>query len=154
MPLNVGDDAPDFTLPSTSGSEFTLSETFKGQPCIIYFYPKNFTPGCTKEACEFRDNFSQFKDLDVPIVGISRDDIESHQKFKEKYELQFELLSDVDGKVCGLYEALVPILRIPKRKTLFLNKDHKIVSMHQDFFGSSSHISKMVEEIKKIEGEN
>lgn len=147
MSANVGDIAPDFELDSTSGERFKLSETFKDLPCIIYFYPKNFTPGCTKEACDFRDNFSQFKDLDIAIVGISKDSIESHLKFKEKYNLQFDLLSDPDGSVCRLYDSVVPILGIPKRKTFFIDRDHKITAIHQDFFGSSSHVEKMVKEL-------
>lgn len=148
-----GEIAPDFTLPSTSGEDFQLSKTMKDKACIIYFYPKDDTPGCTKEACDFRDNFNVFKSLDIPVIGISRDSIESHLKFKEKYDLPFELLSDQKGEVCALYDALVPILSIPKRKTFVLDKDHKIKLIYQDFFGSGNHIKKVLSEIQSEDKE-
>lgn len=147
--IKEGDIAPDFTLPSTSGEDFQLSTTMKDKACIIYFYPKDNTMGCTKEACDFRDNFNVFRNLDIPVIGISRDSIESHLKFKEKYELPFELLSDKDGEVCALYDALVPILKIPKRKTLVLDKEHRIKLIFQDFFGSGNHVKKVLEEVQK-----
>ncbi|WP_114750457.1 peroxiredoxin [Pleomorphovibrio marinus] len=148
MALEKGTKAPDFILPSTSGKQFHLSKDFGGKACIIYFYPKDFTKGCTAEACEFRDHFESFRELDIPIVGISRDTISSHQKFKKEHRLPFELLSDAKGGVCEDYDALIPIVRMPKRITYLLNKNHRIEAVFQDMFDAKSHISKMVEEVK------
>ncbi len=148
MALSKGDKAPDFILPSTSGKQFHLSKDFEGKACIIYFYPKDFTKGCTAEACEFRDHFEAFKELNIPIVGISRDTIPTHQKFKKEHRLPFELLSDAKGKVGEEYDALIPIIRIPKRITYLLNQQHRVEAVFQDMFDAKSHIRKMVEAAK------
>ncbi|MGB5926638.1 MAG: redoxin domain-containing protein, partial [Cyclobacteriaceae bacterium] len=80
MPLRVKDPAPDFSLPSTSGKTFNLRQNVENNPIVLYFYPKDFTPACTREACSFRDEFSAFKNLKVTVVGISRDTLETHHK--------------------------------------------------------------------------
>ncbi len=102
MYLQVGDKAPDFTLPDETGQDRSLGE-FKGRHVLLYFYPKDDTPGCTTEACNFRDDYSQYQDADVVILGVSPDSSTSHMKFKEKYQLPFPLLADEDHKVCDLY---------------------------------------------------
>jgi peroxiredoxin Q/BCP len=94
--------APDFELPSTSGKTFRLSGA-AGRNLVIYFYPRDDTPGCTVEGQEFRDAYDEFTGLGCDIVGISRDTLKSHEKFKEKMGFPFELLSDVDESVCGLF---------------------------------------------------
>ena len=94
--------APDFTLPSTSNLTFTLSSV-RGKLLVIYFYPKDNTPGCTTEAQQFRDLYPDFKNSGCEIVGISRDSIKSHESFKAKFTLPFELLSDADETVCNLF---------------------------------------------------
>lgn len=154
MALKINTQAPDFTLPSTSGSDFTLSENMKGKPGIIYFYPKDFTPGCTQEACDFRDNIAYFKQFDIDVVGISRDTIETHQRFKKEHDLPFELLADKTGDVCKKYEALLPIVRVPKRVTYLLDKDHKIVATFDNLFGAKKHIQEMISKVKSelVEG--
>jgi thioredoxin-dependent peroxiredoxin len=96
------DAAPDFELDATGGKTFRLSAHL-GKNLVIYFYPKDDTPGCTDESLQFRDLYSEFNDLDCDIVGISRDGIKSHEKFKEKLSLPFELLSDSTEIVCELY---------------------------------------------------
>ncbi|MBA2483235.1 MAG: peroxiredoxin [Nitrosomonas sp.] len=96
---------PDFELPSTGNKNFTLSAV-KGKNVVIYFYPKDDTPGCTTEGQQFRDNYQHFMDNNCIIVGISRDSISSHEKFKEKMAFPFELLSDVDEKVCELFDVI------------------------------------------------
>ncbi len=100
--LKIGNKAPDFTLPTDGGGSVKLS-SFKGQPVVLYFYPKDDTSGCTKEACDFRDNLTTFKRLKVQVIGVSKDSVKKHDKFKEKYELTFPLASDEDGKVCDKY---------------------------------------------------
>jgi peroxiredoxin Q/BCP len=100
--LKAGDRAPSFTLPSSDGSEVSLSD-FKGKKVVLYFYPKDDTPGCTKEACSFQDGLSAFKRKGAVVLGVSVDGIESHQKFAKKYSLSFPLLSDEGKKVVKAY---------------------------------------------------
>lgn len=103
--LNIGDLAPDFTLPGSDHKDHTLSE-YRGQKVILYFYPRDNTPGCSREAEAFRDAFQDFTTSNTIILGISRDSIASHEKFIAKYSLPFVLLSDKDETVCRLYDVL------------------------------------------------
>lgn len=147
MPLSIGVQTPGFTLPSTSGKLLSLSNDLKDQVCILFFYPKDFTPGCTKEVCDFRDSFETFKGLEIPVFGISTDSIETHLKFKEKYQLPFELLADRGGKVSKLYEAVIPVLNLSRRITYLLDKEHKIAAVYSDMFGAKNHIKAMIAEV-------
>lgn len=104
--LNVGDLAPDFTAQADDDSDFTLS-SLEGSKVVLYFYPKDNTPGCTQEACDFRDLYTYFSQHDVKIVGISPDTATSHQKFKSKYELPFPLIADPDKQIVNAYEVWV-----------------------------------------------
>ena len=100
--LKVGDVAPDFTLPTDGGGTFTLSR-MRGKKVVLYFYPKDDTTGCTKEACAFRDSDSDFANFGAVIVGVSKDSVSSHEKFKKKYSLPFILVSDEKGDACERY---------------------------------------------------
>jgi thioredoxin-dependent peroxiredoxin len=102
--LEAGDQAPPFTLPDQDGKPVSL-EDFKGQKVLVYFYPADDTPGCTKEACQFNDNLQAFQAAKVPVVGISPDDTASHQRFRSRYGLRFTLLSDPDHAVADRYGA-------------------------------------------------
>lgn len=102
MGLNIGDLAPDFTLPTDSSGTITLS-SLRGKPVVVYFYPKDDTPGCTKEACAFRDNLPHFNTQNAVVIGISKDSATKHDKFKVKYGLNFPLAADEDGKTCEAY---------------------------------------------------
>ncbi len=104
MALKAGDTAPDFTLPTTAGGEVTLSK-LRGKKVVLYFYPKDQTPGCTREACDFRDHHDVFGGSNAVVLGVSRDTIASHQRFREKERLPFHLLSDPDSKVATSYGA-------------------------------------------------
>jgi peroxiredoxin Q/BCP len=101
--LGEGDAAPDFTLPSSSGKDVTLS-SLRGKNVVLYFYPQDDTTGCTKEACSFRDNMPNFDKMNATILGVSKDSLDSHHKFIQKYGLNFVLLSDEDLKVHKLYD--------------------------------------------------
>lgn len=103
MTIEVGKVAPDFTLQNQEGENISLSD-FKGQNVVLYFYPKDMTPGCTTQACDFRDNYDAFKDLNTVIIGISPDPIERHQKFIDKHELPFQLLADTEQEVAKQYD--------------------------------------------------
>jgi peroxiredoxin Q/BCP len=100
--IEAGQPAPDFTLPTDSGSKIKLKE-LRGKPVVLYFYPKDDTSGCTAEACGFRDNAAAFKKLKAQVIGVSKDSVASHDKFKKKYDLNFPLVSDGDGKICEKY---------------------------------------------------
>lgn len=103
MPVNTGDIAPAFSLPDQNGNTVTLDD-FKGKTVILYFYPKDDTSGCTKEACQFRDSFPSFKEMNAVILGVSPDSVKSHKKFADKYNLSFSLLSDEDKSVIEKYD--------------------------------------------------
>jgi peroxiredoxin Q/BCP len=149
MPLKINSQAPDFILPSTSGKDFRLSETFAGKSCIIYFYPKDFTSTCTTQACDFRDFHSFFMNLGIEVVGISRDSIETHLKFKESYQLNFELLADEKGQVASLYKSILPLIGLTRRVTYLLDKNHIIQAVYENMFDAKQHIKKMIEVIQK-----
>lgn len=100
--LKVGDKAPSFTLLSDENKEISLKD-FKGSYVVLYFYPKDLTPGCTTEACDFRDSSAAFKKKKAVVLGVSKDSVKTHQKFKEKYALKFPLLADEEGRVCDSY---------------------------------------------------
>ena len=148
MALNIGEKAPDFTLPSTSGRSFALNEDAANKPVILYFYPKDFTPGCTREACSFRDNIEDFKEFDIDVYGISTDTIEQHIRFKAKHDLPVDLLSDMDGYVSKKYQARLPFMNISKRITYLLDKDHRIAAVYTNLFGAEKHIHEMIRQLK------
>jgi len=100
--VNEGEEAPDFTLQADDEREVSLSD-YRGKRIVLYFYPKDGTPGCTREATEFRDLMKEFEKEDIVILGVSKDSVKSHQKFKQKHDLPFTLLSDPEGKVLDLY---------------------------------------------------
>jgi peroxiredoxin Q/BCP len=102
--IEVGEKAPDFTLPAADGTKVTLS-ALKGSPVVLYFYPKDDTPGCTKEACLFRDLHGGLKKLGAKVLGVSADNEESHAKFRDKFQLNFPLLADIDHQVAEKYGA-------------------------------------------------
>ncbi|MFB6275440.1 MAG: peroxiredoxin [Halothece sp.] len=104
MALAVGTKAPEFTTKDSEGNTVSLSD-FKGKTVVLYFYPKDDTPGCTKEAQSFRDNYEKYQNQDMVVLGVSRDDEASHKMFKEKYGLPFTLLADVDGTITKAYDA-------------------------------------------------
>jgi thioredoxin-dependent peroxiredoxin len=149
MPLTIGDTAPNFTLPSTSGKNFTLHTDFRGKIGIIYFYPKDFSPGCTAEACSFRDAFEMFREVDVPVVGISPDDIPTHTRFREAHKLPFHLLADSDKQTAEAYGVLAPIVRFVNRVTFLVDQNMKIVAVFQSLFNAHAHIEEMVAQLKK-----
>jgi thioredoxin-dependent peroxiredoxin len=100
--LAVGDTAPDFTLPRDGGGDISLKR-LRGKRVIVYFYPKDDTSGCTKQACGFRDTLPKFDKVGAAVIGVSRDTVDSHDKFKKKYDLPFALASDAEGEVCEAY---------------------------------------------------
>ncbi|RTZ75556.1 MAG: hypothetical protein DSY99_00790, partial [Candidatus Neomarinimicrobiota bacterium] len=104
IPITIGDPAPDFSLPDENGQMHSLSQ-YRGRKVVVYFYPKDNTPGCTKEACGIRDEYSSFQDNQIVVFGVSYDNASSHRKFKKKFEIPFHLLTDKDKSVSKSYGA-------------------------------------------------
>lgn len=147
MPLKPGASAPDFSLPSTRGGNFQLSRDRGGRALILYFYPKDFTAECTKEACAFRDHFEPLRNAEVEVIGISRDELETHQKFKKAQNLPFELLADTSGRVAEKYGAKMPFVPMNKRITYLIDAEGKIAAAYSNLFNGGKHLEKMLEQL-------
>jgi peroxiredoxin Q/BCP len=150
MALRVGTKAPDFALVGADGKTFTLSKDWAGSPGIIYFYPKDFTPGCTAEACAFRDSHQDLAAWGIPVVGISTDSAESHRRFAREHKIPFPLLSDLNGAVSKLYSAKVPFLNMSKRVTYLVDANHTIVAVVENFFVADAHVKEILAELKQL----
>lgn len=143
--LITGQAAPDFTLPDGNNKQISLSD-FKGRQVVIYFYPKDDTPGCTIQACAFRNAYSGFVTSDVPVIGISRDSVEAHHQFAEKYQLPFMLLSDKAGKVIEAYD--VKGVFGAKRTTYIVNKEG-LIQMVFEKASPDTNASEILEYLNK-----
>jgi thioredoxin-dependent peroxiredoxin len=122
-PLKVGDKAPDFTLPDTEGKPVTLSQLLKEGPVILAFYPKAFTPGCTKQNQAFRDHFSAVQEKGAQVIGISKDDVATQKRFKAEMKLPYTLLSDTKGEVIAKYSGSMPIIGYASRANFVIDQD-------------------------------
>ncbi len=149
--LAIGQEAPNFSLKDADHNTHNLYD-YKGKYLVLYFYPKDDTPGCTKEACHFRDNSAQLKKLDAEVIGISIDSSDSHKKFAEKYHLPFPLLADTDGKVAESYYALSNFLiaKIAKRHTFIIDPDSKIRKIYTNV-NVSNHSQQIIDDLKAIQ---
>jgi len=149
-PLKVGDSIPAFKLQDQDGNWFNSEAIIGKQPAVIYFYPKDDTPGCTKEACKFRDEFEVFNDLNAKVIGISSDDVASHKKFAEKYHLPFTLLADTKKQVRRLFGVPKSTLGLlPGRVTYIVNKKGLIIYIFNSQFGAEKHIEEAIKALKK-----
>jgi len=146
----AGQIAPDFRLQDQNGNWRTLDE-FKGQWVALYFYPKADTPGCTKEACEFRDNIFAFEEIGATILGVSIDAIKDQKKFAEKYSLPFPLLADIDGKTAEAYGVMnnLGIMKIAKRQSFLIGPDGKIAK-HYDKVDPTAHPKEVLADLKAL----
>ena len=148
MAFKVGDKLPNFTAKDSNGTIFNSQDFIEKQPLVIYFYPKDDTPGCTIQACSFRDHYQEFKDLGAEVIGISSDSVQSHIRFKSKFNLPFILLSDHDKKLRKLFGVANDFLILPGRETFVVDTNGTI----QMIFNSMSakiHITKALEILKK-----
>ena len=148
--LKTGTPAPDFTATLDDGSEFSLSAHRGQKHVVLYFYPKDFTPGCTAEACSFRDNYGAISGYDAIIVGVSGDDSGSHTSFKEKHELPFPLLSDPDGKIRDLYDAKGWIPWMPPRVTYVIDKEGTVRAAMRHDFKVDAHVPEVLKALEKL----
>jgi len=145
--IKEGAKAPDFTLPSQDGSMVSLSQFFGKKTIVLFFYPKDESYGCTKEACSFRDNYEIFKDAGAELIGISADDQASHKSFASHHKLPFILLSDTDRKVAGLYNVGKTMGLLPGRVTFVIDKNGVIKKIFSSQFNFERHISEALKVI-------
>jgi len=154
MPLAAGNKAPEFTLMNESGQEFRLSD-YIGKTVLLYFYPKDDTPGCTKEACNFRDDYSEYDKAGVTILGISPDTSKSHAKFKAKYELPFTLLADPDHQIASAYGVWGRKKYMGReyygilRTTFLIGPDSQIIKVFENV-KPAEHSAEVLAELKKL----
>lgn len=150
MELKVGDKIPNFTAKDTNGNDFDSKDLIGIKPMVIYFYPKDNTPGCTTQACSFRDQYEDFKDLGAEVIGISSDSVISHQKFTEQFKLPFILLSDSDKKIRNLFGVRADLFGLlPGRVTYVADKTGTIIMIFDSMI-AKNHIPKALHAIRKI----
>ncbi len=149
MSIGVGDTAPDFELPGTGGNTYALAD-FRGAPVVLVFYPGDDTPVCTKQLNSYNDELEQFADLEAKVLGISAQDVASHEAFATKHGFGFPLLADVDKDVAGAYGTLGP-LGFPRRSVFIVDADGTIRYAHRAIAGLTFRpVSELVEELNKL----
>jgi peroxiredoxin Q/BCP len=151
--LQVGEKAPDFSLLSQEGTEVRLSELLGDRSIVLYFYPKDKSQGCTRQACAFRDAYEVFKDLGAEVVGVSGDGVESHQEFSSELELPFILLSDKGDKVRRLYGVGSTLGILPGRVTFIIDRTGTIRHVFSSQARPTKHIDVALEVLRKIQEE-
>jgi len=149
--VEIGSKAPAFTLPSQSGEIVNLTDLLDRRPVVLFFYPKDDTPGCTREACAFRDNYQAFSKLDAEVVGISSDSVESHRSFAREHRLPFTLLSDEGGKVRKLYGVSNTFGLFPGRVTYVIDEKGVIRHIFSSQLGAKSHVEEALKFLSSID---
>ncbi|HSK99669.1 MAG TPA: peroxiredoxin [Rubrobacteraceae bacterium] len=149
--VGVGTRAPSFTLPSQSGEEVSLESLLERGPVVLFFYPADDTPGCTKEACAFRDDWGRFEEFGAEVVGISSDSVESHRRFAEKHSLPFVLLSDEGGRVRRLYRVPTTFGILPGRATYVIDEHGVVRHMFSSQLGVSRHVGEAIAALASAE---
>ena len=151
MPVSVGDTAPDFTLPSQSGESVTLKDFIGQKSVVLYFYPKDDTPGCTAEACAFRDSYEVFKDAGAEVIGVSDDSPNSHQKFAAKHRLPFILLSDSGKQLRKLYGVPWTLGLLPGRVTYVIDKTGVVRHIFNSQLNFKGHIEESLKTLQELQ---
>lgn len=149
--MTVGSIAPDFTLTDQTGKPQTLS-AYRRHWVVLYFYPKDDTPGCTTEACQFRDNFLALQKLGADVLGVSVDNHDSHAEFAAKYHLPFPLLADADGSVARRYGALwsLGFVKFARRHTFIIDPDGRIAKIYRSV-DPDTHSRQVIDDLKTLE---
>jgi peroxiredoxin Q/BCP len=145
----VGDKAPLVEGKDQNGKEWRLADSVGKKVVLLYFYPKDDTPGCTKEACGFRDRIADLKQENVEVVGVSFDSPESHQKFISKYNLNFPLVADTEGKIADAYRVRMPGKEMAKRVSFLIGRDGKIAHI-TNTMNADTHLTEMKEAVEKL----
>jgi len=150
-PIKVGDTAPDFSLPSQSGETVSLQDFVGKKAIVLYFYPKDDTPGCTAESCAFRDSYQVFQDAGAEVIGISSDSTDSHSKFAAKHQLPFTLLSDTGNRVRRLFGVPSTLGLLPGRVTYVIDKQGVVRNVFNSQFNFKGHIDEALKTLKEIQ---
>lgn len=150
MALQLGDKIPKFTTKDNKGNDFDSDSIIGKKPVVIYFYPKDNTPGCTAQACSFRDQYEDFKDLGAEVIGISSDSIASHEKFIHKYQLPFILLSDSDKKIRTLFGVKPDLFGLLPGRVTYVADKNGIIQLIFDSMNATNHIPKALDVIQKL----
>ena len=151
MALSMGTRAPDFEGKTDEGSQIRLYEVLNSGPVVLYFYPKDETPGCTKEACTFRDNWDEIRELGGTVLGVSSDSVESHKSFKEHRKSQCALVSDPLGKIRSMLQAKEDL--IPDRITYVIDTDGTIKHVYKSQLNASRHADEAINALKVLKPE-
>ncbi len=151
--MKTGDPAPDFELPDAAGKKVRLKDFAGKRPVVLYFYPRDETPGCTAEACAFRDSHEAFRETGAEVIGVSSDSEESHRKFAERHRLPFTLLSDHGGKVRKLYGVPPTMGLLPGRVTCVIDKKGVVRHVFDSQFNPKKHVSEALRILKETESE-
>lgn len=151
MSISVGDQAPDFALPSQDGSTVKLSDYRGKKHVVLYFYPKDETAGCTAEACSFRDNYEDFTDAGAEVIGVSSDSEKSHQSFASHHRLPFKLLSDRGGKLRAAYGVKNTLGILPGRVTYLVDKQGVVRHVFSSQLSPLKHVSETLEILKQLQ---
>ncbi len=149
-PVQVGDPAPSFTLPDQEGNSFNLADLLGKKPIVLYFYPKDDTPGCTAESCAFRDSYTVFQEKGAEVIGISGDSPTSHQEFARKYQLPFTLLSDTDNNVRKLYGVPATLFVLPGRVTYVIDQQGIVKHIFNSQLDFNGHVKESLEALTKV----
>lgn len=151
--LDTGQPAPAFQLTDQSGTTRSLAD-YRGQWVVLYFYPKDDTPGCTTEACNFRDDLPMLRNLNVQILGVSVDDATSHARFADKFHLPFPLLADTTGEVARQYEALTSFgpFKFAKRQTFLIDPEGRLAKIYRDV-KASTHSREILQDLKQLQAQ-
>jgi len=150
MAIKVGDKAPDFTLNSATGEKVSLKDFYGKKSVVLYFYPKDDTPGCTAESCAFRDSYEVFKEAGAEVIGVSGDSPQSHQQFARKYNLPFILLSDSDNKLRQLYGVPATLFILPGRVTYVIDKQGVVRHIFDSMMDFKGHVEASLKTLKEI----
>jgi thioredoxin-dependent peroxiredoxin len=154
MALSVGDKIPHFSAKDSNGNDFDSAFVLGKKPVVFYFYPKDNTPGCTAQACSFRDQYQDFKDLGAEVIGISSDTMASHEKFVKQYKLPFLLLSDNDKKLRKLFGVKPGLFGMIPGRVTYVVDNNGVIQLIFDSMLATNHIPKALEKIKKIVSAN
>jgi peroxiredoxin Q/BCP len=150
MTLAVGDSAPNFTLPSSGGQSVTLADLTAKSAVVVFFYPKDDTPGCTVEACGFRDRYDAFTEAGAVVVGISADSVESHDRFASKHRLPMTLLSDADGAVRALYGVKATLGVFPGRATFVIDQERRVAHVFVSQLRAEKHVAEALGVVQRL----
>lgn len=151
MGLTTGTKIPGFTLPDQDGKDFSSLEVVGKKPLVVFFYPKDHTPGCTREVCAFRDNYEDFRDLGAEVVGISSDSQRSHVKFATEYRLPFRLLSDEDQKVRKLFNVKGSFFNLLPGRETFVADSKGIIRMVFNSMDPADHMKQALKALKEAQ---